>query len=306
MAFEKLLADDSPDSAASKQKPTDADLFGDSSLGIQGCVLREQDDKYFSVIKKLVKEGTAKIKAQPKLVTLNGRAASFSAGGEIPLPVPQSAGTATIEWKKYGTQIDFAPCVLDRETLRLEIRATLSKLDENHGITVAGTTVPGIKSNSIDTACKIKTGQIAVFSGMRQTRVFENSANSAAERKGRIGSENGINKRNRCGIYDFDSDQTGNRGADEIEKAPRFLIEGLGKIFYNCRLIAFRLRQHVPHGVADRAAGIIDFRADHGRRSDHHGAATATGGAAMTAGPTGRYATRGRATNTGGAYTGGA
>ena len=126
----------------------------------------------------------AKILAQPILVTSNGRAASFSCGGEIPVPVPQSAGTITTEWKQYGTHVDFDPVVLDQDTIRLELRTRLSELDENLNINIGGTAIPGIVVlTDMDTGFKIKSGQIAVVSGERRSRAVQNTAAGAGNRK---------------------------------------------------------------------------------------------------------------------------
>ena len=73
----------------------------------------------------LRQDNLLKIMTEPTLVTESGRAASFNSGGEIPVPVPQSLGHALpIDWKKYGTQIDFVPIVLGNGKIRLEVRPT--------------------------------------------------------------------------------------------------------------------------------------------------------------------------------------
>jgi pilus assembly protein CpaC len=183
--FDEFLADETPDSAEGKPKAkkADDDLFGDPSPEKQGYVLLNQEDKYFVKIKKLVKGGTAIIVAQPKLTTLNGRPASFNAGGEIPVPVQGNQGTTTIEWKNYGTNVVFVPNVMNPDTIRLEIRATLSKLDSDNSVHLDKVAIPGIRSNSIDTACKMKIGQVAVFTGGRESSWLEDSGDTAGMEK---------------------------------------------------------------------------------------------------------------------------
>ena len=77
---------------------------------------------FFGVLEALRQDGLMKIMSEPTLVTVSGRAASFNSGGEIPVPEPQSLGTISISWKKYGTQIDFVPIVLGNGKIRLELR----------------------------------------------------------------------------------------------------------------------------------------------------------------------------------------
>lgn len=182
--FEKMLADKSSASVPPKQKPADQDveLFGESPSAGSGCFLLRQDDQFFSTVKKLVKDKIAKVRAQPSLVAESGRAASFASGGEFPIPVTQSAGMTTTEWKKHGTIVDFVPLLLDQETIKLEIRTTLSELDESQHVSIGGTSIPGLTVTEMETAFTIKTNQIAVISGGPRSRVVQNSAASAGEK----------------------------------------------------------------------------------------------------------------------------
>ena len=43
-------------------------------------------------------KGMVRTLAEPTLVTMSGDTASFLAGGEFPIPVPQDQNTVTIEW----------------------------------------------------------------------------------------------------------------------------------------------------------------------------------------------------------------
>ncbi|MGE5723017.1 MAG: type II and III secretion system protein family protein, partial [Sphingomonadales bacterium] len=58
-------------------------------------------------------DGRATILAQPTLVALSGETASFLAGGEFPIPVSQSLGSISVEYKQYGVGLAFTPTVLD-------------------------------------------------------------------------------------------------------------------------------------------------------------------------------------------------
>ena len=100
---------------------------------------------FFGVLDALRQDNLAKILAEPTLVTVSGRPASFNVGRRDPVPVPQSLGTISIEYKKYGTQVDFVPIVLGNGQIRLEVRPRISELDRRHSVTIAGTTVPGLQ-----------------------------------------------------------------------------------------------------------------------------------------------------------------
>jgi pilus assembly protein CpaC len=121
---------------------------------------------FFGVLEALRQDNLLKVRAEPELVTQSGRAAFFNAGGEIPVPVPQSLGTVTIEWKKYGAQVDFVPIVLGNGKIRLEVRPRVSELDDSRSIVINGTTVPGIRSREADTAVELIAGQTMAIAGL--------------------------------------------------------------------------------------------------------------------------------------------
>ncbi|MCC6126583.1 MAG: pilus assembly protein N-terminal domain-containing protein [Pirellulales bacterium] len=127
-------------------------------------------DTFAAVLDCLRQDNLLKILAEPKLVTQSGRAASFNSGGEIPVPVPQSLGTVTIEWKKYGAQVDFVPIVLGNGKIRLEVRPRVSELDTARSITIQGTLIPGIRSRDADTAVELTAGQTLAIAGLVSSR----------------------------------------------------------------------------------------------------------------------------------------
>ena len=126
---------------------------------------------FFGVLDAMRQDNLVKVLSEPTLTTVSGRAASFNSGGEIPVPVPQSLGTISIEWKIYGTQIDFVPIVLGNGKIRLEVRPRVSELDESRSILVNGTTVPGIKSRQADTGVEMQAGQTLAMAGLVQTYI---------------------------------------------------------------------------------------------------------------------------------------
>jgi pilus assembly protein CpaC len=121
---------------------------------------------FFGVLDALRQDNLAKVMADPTLVTVSGRPASFNVGGEFPVPVPQSLGTISIEYKKYGTQLDFVPIVLGSGHIRLEIRPRVSEIDESRSLTIAGTTVPGLRSREVETGVEMQAGQTLAIAGL--------------------------------------------------------------------------------------------------------------------------------------------
>ncbi len=88
------------------------------------------------LINVLEKKGVARSLAEPNLVALSGETASFLAGGEYPISVINSNGSASTEFKKYGVSLAFTPTVLDRGLINMKIEPEVSQIDPT--ITVGG------------------------------------------------------------------------------------------------------------------------------------------------------------------------
>jgi pilus assembly protein CpaC len=130
---------------------------GSSSLnGVLNC-LRQND--------------LLKIVAEPNLVCVSGRPAFFNVGGEFPIMVPQSLGTISIQYKKFGTQLDFVPIVLGNNRIRLEVRPRVSEIDPTRSITIQGTTVPGLRVRETETGVEMRAGETLAIAGLVQQRV---------------------------------------------------------------------------------------------------------------------------------------
>lgn len=128
-------------------------------------------NSFFGFIDALRQYNLVKVLAEPTLVTISGRPASFSSGGQFPIPVPQALGVTTIEFRQFGTRVDFVPIVLGNGRVRLEVRPSVSELDYSRGVTLNGTTVPGIRERWVDTGVEMKAGQTLALAGLIQTQV---------------------------------------------------------------------------------------------------------------------------------------
>ncbi len=122
-------------------------------------------------IEALRQNDLIKVLAEPTLVTVSGRPASFNSGGEFPIIVPQSLGTVSIEYRQYGTRVDFVPIVLGNGNLRLEVRPQVSEIDPSRSVVINSVSVPALRTRWVDTAVEMKAGQTLALAGLIQTRV---------------------------------------------------------------------------------------------------------------------------------------
>ena len=116
-----------------------------------------------------------KILAEPNLVAFNGQQASFLAGGEYPVPVPQvSAGgvapTITVRFKEFGVRLGFVPYILDGDRIRLTVAPEVSQIDFTIAVTLVsgGSPVPGLNTRKALTTVELEQGQTLAIAGLLQ------------------------------------------------------------------------------------------------------------------------------------------
>lgn len=127
------------------------------------------------LLSALRRNSLLKVLAEPNLVAENGRQASFLAGGEFPVPVPQIASsgvapTITVQFKKFGVQLDFLPTVLEDEVVRLTVDPVVSTIDRTIGTTLVagGSPVPGLNTRQAHTTVDLRPGQTLAIAGLLQ------------------------------------------------------------------------------------------------------------------------------------------
>jgi pilus assembly protein CpaC len=141
-------------------------LGGDTvRFGIVG-----DNSAFFGFLEALRQYDLAKVLSEPTLTTVSGRPAFFEVGGEFPIPIPQSLGTITIEYKSFGTRLDFVPIVLGNGNIRLEVRPMVSEIDTSRGVTLNTFVVPAIRKRQVDTGVELKAGQTLALAGLLQYR----------------------------------------------------------------------------------------------------------------------------------------
>jgi pilus assembly protein CpaC len=127
-------------------------------------------DTFLGFLEALQEHGVGKILAEPNIVAVSGRPAQFNVGGEFPIVIPQSLGTSSIEYKPFGTQIDFLPIVLGNGSIRLEVRPRVSDLDFSVPVNLNGIILPALDVRQVDTAVEMKAGQTFAIAGLIQEK----------------------------------------------------------------------------------------------------------------------------------------
>jgi pilus assembly protein CpaC len=151
---------------------TAAGVIGTSTSPF-GFMLGAMNRAGFSVdvaINALEEKGLIRSLAEPNLVALSGDTASFLAGGEYPILVPQSLGSVTIDYKKYGVGLAFTPTVLSDGVINLKIEPEVSELDQSHPVTIGGFNVPPLIVRRAATTIELRDGQSFALGGLLQNK----------------------------------------------------------------------------------------------------------------------------------------
>lgn len=124
-----------------------------------------------ALVDALSDEGLLTVLAEPNLTALSGETASFLAGGEFPVPVPQDQDTITIEFKKFGVQLAFTPVVLDGGYISLRVSPEVSQLTSTGSIELGGFTVPALTTRRAETTVELASGQSFAIAGLLQNNL---------------------------------------------------------------------------------------------------------------------------------------
>ncbi|HET6574294.1 MAG TPA: pilus assembly protein N-terminal domain-containing protein [Fimbriiglobus sp.] len=134
----------------------------------------EQGD-FAVLLSALRRNSLLRVLAEPNLVAMDGHAASFLAGGEFPIPVPQTGGggispTITVQFREFGVRLGFLPTILDGEVIRLAVDPEVSTIDQSLGTVLVpgGSPVPGLNTRKVHTVVEMREGQTLAIAGLLQ------------------------------------------------------------------------------------------------------------------------------------------
>jgi pilus assembly protein CpaC len=132
-----------------------------------------------ATIQALDTKGVTQVLAEPNIMAVNGKEASFLAGGEYPYPIAQGSSngtTITIMFKEYGIRLNFIPVITPRGTIRLQVAPEVSALDFSNAVDISGFEVPAITSRKMKTEVELADGQSYILAGLlnnQETETFE-------------------------------------------------------------------------------------------------------------------------------------
>jgi pilus assembly protein CpaC len=128
------------------------------------------------VVEALQQKNLLQILAEPNLIAVNGKEASFLAGGEFPFPIVQPGqgfAAVTISFKEFGVKLKFTPVIMPSGNIHLRVVPEVSELDFTNALTISGFTIPALSTRRADTEFELQDGQSFVIAGLMDNRVTE-------------------------------------------------------------------------------------------------------------------------------------
>ena len=130
-----------------------------------------------AMIDALEQEGFVTSLAEPNLTAMSGQTASFTAGGQFPVPITGSAATTggvptiTVEFKSFGVSLAFTPTIIDANHLNLRVRPEVSELTTVGEVSVPITatqvvTIPALTLRTAETSIELGSGESFALAGL--------------------------------------------------------------------------------------------------------------------------------------------
>jgi pilus assembly protein CpaC len=144
------------------------------SVNMLNLFLFRPDLNFGLAIQALQQKNVLQILAEPNLISVNGKEASFLAGGEFPFPVvqPSQGYTAvTIVFKEFGVRLKFTPLIMPNGNIHLHVAPEVSSLDFSNALTISGFTVPALSTRRTESELELQDGQSFVIAGLLDNRL---------------------------------------------------------------------------------------------------------------------------------------
>jgi pilus assembly protein CpaC len=148
----------------------------ESINNVLNLFLFRPDIHFGAVIEALQTKNLLQILAEPNLIAVNGKKASFLAGGQFPFPIVQPGNgftAVTISFKEFGVRLEFTPVIMPNGNIHLQVAPEVSTLDFANALTISGFTVPALSTRKAETEFELQDGQSFVIAGLMDNRVTD-------------------------------------------------------------------------------------------------------------------------------------
>ncbi len=131
-----------------------------------------------ATIRAMQNRNLLQILAEPNLIAVEGKEASFLAGGQFPFPTLAATSTGgavapvvTVQFKSFGVELAFTPTITDDDKIHLKVAPSVSALDFSNAVQLQGFMIPAISTRTASTEVELKDGETFAIAGLLDSRV---------------------------------------------------------------------------------------------------------------------------------------
>jgi len=133
--------------------------FSNGNISINGLIDALDDNGLITVL------------AEPNLTAVSGKPATFLAGGEFPIIVPDSDNRTTVEFKQFGVSLAFTPTIMSENRISLHVNPEVSQLSTAGAVQINGFTIPSLTTRRAETTVELGNGQSFAIAGLLQNNI---------------------------------------------------------------------------------------------------------------------------------------
>ncbi len=119
-----------------------------------------------SALRAMERDGLIRTLAEPNLTAVSGETAKFLAGGEFPIPLVDSTGKMTVQFKEFGVGLAFTPVVLSEGRISLRIDTEVSELTNVGAVTLSDITISALKKRQAKSTVELPSGGSLALAGL--------------------------------------------------------------------------------------------------------------------------------------------
>jgi pilus assembly protein CpaC len=119
-----------------------------------------------NLIEAMEDQGLVNVLAEPTLTTTSGKAASFLAGGEFPIPVSTGDGNISVQYKPFGVSLNFTPIVMSKDRISIAVAPEVSTISFDNPIEIEGIRNPILNTRKANATVELGSGQTFALAGL--------------------------------------------------------------------------------------------------------------------------------------------
>jgi pilus assembly protein CpaC len=119
-----------------------------------------------SALRAMERDGLVRTLAEPNLTAVSGETAKFLAGGEYPIPVVDSDGKLSVQFKEFGVGLAFTPVVMSEGRISLKIETVVSELTDTGSVTLSNIRIPALKKREAKSTVELPSGGSLALAGL--------------------------------------------------------------------------------------------------------------------------------------------